>query len=121
MMLQLSTRWPFYLLGSLILLISVVTIVGERGALHLWRLAGEKSRIDEQNYRMQRDNEMLRQKVSRVRHDNHYLEKLAREELNMARPGEVVYRFSKAESRRIPSAINEASEPLPSKERSGRR
>ena len=121
MMLQLSTRWPLYLLGLLILLLSLVTIVGERGALHLWRLAGEKSRIDEQNYRMQRDNEMLRQKVSRVRHDNHYLEQLAREELNMARPGEVIYRFSKAESRRIPGAVNEAPEPLPSKERSGRR
>ena len=121
MMLQLSTRWPLYLLGLLILLLSLVTIVGERGALHLWRLGGEKSRIDEQNYRMQRDNEMLRQKVSRVRNDNHYLEKLAREELNMARPGEVVYRFSKAESRRTPSPFNEPSELPPSKERSGRR
>ena len=93
----------------------------KRGALHLWRLRGEKNRIDEQNYRMQRDNEALRQKVSRVRHDNHYLEKLAREELNMARPGEVIYRFSKAESPRNPSAVSEASEPLLSKERNGRR
>ena len=118
MMLQLSTRWPLYLLGLLILLLSIVTIVGERGALHLWRLGGEKSRIDEQNYRMQRDNELLRQKVSRVRHDNHYLEKLAREELNMARSGEVVDRFSKAESRRTPSAVNQSSEPLPSNDRS---
>ena len=121
MMLQLSPRWPLYVLGSLILLLSLVTIVGERGALHLWRLGGEKSRIDEQNYRMQRDNEMLRQKVSRVRHDNHYLEKLAREELNMARRGEVVYRFSKAESRRNPDTVNQPSEPLPSKEPSERR
>ena len=121
MMLQLSPRWPLYLLGSLILLLSLVTIVGERGALRLWRLGGEKSRIDEQNYRVQRDNEMLRQKVSRVRHDNYFLEKLAREELNMARPGEVIYRFSKAESRRTPSAVNETPESLPSKERSGRR
>ncbi|MGZ8423723.1 MAG: FtsB family cell division protein [Candidatus Binatia bacterium] len=121
MMLQLSPRWPLYLLGSLILLLSLVTIVGERGALHLWRLAGEKSRIDEQNSRMQRDNELLRQKVFRVRHDNHYLEKLAREELNMARRGEVVYRFSKAEARRNPGTVNQPSEPLPSKEPSERR
>lgn len=121
MMFHLSPRWPLYLLGSLILLLSLVTIVGERGALHVWRLRGEKTRIDEQNYRMQRDNEALRQKITRVRHDNHYLEKLAREELNMARPGEVVYRFSKSESRRAPSALSEPAEPLPSKEPSGRR
>ena len=120
MLLHLSPRWPLYLLGSLILLLSLVTIVGERGALHLWRLRGEKSRIDEQNYRMQRDNEALRQKVSRVRHDNHYLEKLAREELNMARPGEVIYRFSKAESRRNSNAV-ETAEPITPKEPSARR
>ncbi|MEX0801893.1 MAG: septum formation initiator family protein [Candidatus Binatia bacterium] len=70
-----------------------VTIVGERGAIHLWRLRGEKSKIDEQNYRLQKENEALRQRVSRIRYDNYYLEKLAREELNMVRPGEVVYRF----------------------------
>ena len=54
--------------------------------------------------------------VCRIRNDNYYLEKLAREELNLVRPGEVVYRFPKAEPRRTPSAVNQASEPLPSKE-----
>lgn len=116
---HLSPRWPFYLLGSLILLLSLVTIVGDRGALHLWRLRGEKSRIDEQNYRMQRDNEALRQRIARVKHDNYFLEKLAREELNMVRPGEIVYRFSKSESRRAPSAAEKA-ETLPQIGRSGR-
>jgi len=115
---HLSPRWPFYLLGSLILLLSLVTLVGDRGALHLWRLRGEKSRIDEQNYRMQRNNEVLRQKIARVKHDNHYLERLAREELNMVRPGEIVYRFSKSESRRAPS-LAESTEPLTDSERSG--
>jgi len=119
MKLHLSPRWPLYLLGSLILLLSLVTVVGDRGALHLWRLRGEKSRIDEQNYRMQRNNEALRQRIARVKHDNHYLEKLAREELNMVRPGEIVYRFSKAESPRSPSPAESAEAPI-YRERSGR-
>lgn len=106
---HLPPRWPFYLLGSLILLLSLVTVVGDRGALHLWRLRGEKIRIDEQNYRMQRNNEALRQKIARVKQDNHYLERLAREELNMVRPGEIVYRFSKAETRRSPSPVESAN------------
>jgi cell division protein FtsB len=93
---QISQRHLLYLLGSLILLLAVVTVVGERGAIHLWRLRGEKSRIDEQNYRLQKENEVLRQRVSRIRNDNHYLEKLAREELNLVRPGEVIYRFPKS-------------------------
>jgi cell division protein FtsB len=93
---HISQRYVLYLLGGLILLLAVVTVVGERGAIHLWRLRGEKSRIDEQNYRLQKENEVLRQRVSRIRNDNHYLEKLAREELNLVRPGEVIYRFPKS-------------------------
>lgn len=116
---HLTPRWPIYLLGSLILLLSLVTIVGERGALHLWRLRGEKSRIDDQNYRMQRNNEELRQRIARVKQDNHYLETLAREELNMVRPGEIVYRFSKPETRRFSPEVDGAK-PVTDKERSGR-
>jgi cell division protein FtsB len=93
---HISQRHLLYFLGGLILLLAVVTVVSERGAIHLWRLRGEKSRIDEQNYRLQKENEALRQRVSRIRNDNHYLEKLAREELNLVRPGEIIYRFPKS-------------------------
>ena len=82
--------------AAVMFLLMVVTVVGERGAIHLWRLRGEKSIIDEQNYRLQKENEALHQRVSRIRNDNHYLEKLAREELNLVRPGEVIYRFPKS-------------------------
>lgn len=112
---RLSARWPLYVFGTLISLLTLVTIVGERGALHLWRLYGEKSNLDEQNYRLQRENEALRQRIWRLRNDDAYLEKLAREERNLVRPGEVVYRFPKAEARRN-SDFNEApSESRPSK------
>jgi cell division protein FtsB len=97
--LSLPKRWPVYLIVSLIVLLSLVTIIGERGALHLWRLYGEKHRLDEQNYRLQKENESLRQRVERIRNDDEYLEKLAREELNMVRPGEIVYRFQTQASR----------------------
>jgi len=108
--LTLPQRWPIYLLGVLMVLISLVTIIGERGALHLWRLRGEKSRLDEQNYRLQKENESLRQRIHRIRNDDDYLEKLAREELNMVRPGEVVYRFQSAARR---DANEEASQSRP--------
>lgn len=96
---RLPASWPLYLLSLLILLLALVTVVGERGALHLWRLRGEKHQLDEQNYRFHKANEEMRQRIARIRNDDHYLEKLAREELNLVRPGEVVYRFPKAESR----------------------
>ncbi len=97
--LRLPTGWFLYLLGALILAVALVTVIGERGALLLWRLRGEKSQLDEQNYRLQKENEALRQRIARIRHDDQHLEKLAREELNLVRPGDVVYRFLEEESR----------------------
>lgn len=111
---RLPRRWLIYLLSALIVSLSVVTVIGERGAVHLWRLRGEKNRLDEQNYRLQKENEALRQRIARIRNDNYYLEKLAREELNMVRPGEVVYRFPSGETRGAPRKnISDADSPPP--------
>lgn len=91
---SIPQRWLIYLFSTLIVLLALITVIGERGVLHLWRLRGEKNRLDEQNFRLQKENEALRQRIYRIRNDNAYLEKLAREELNLVRPGEIVYRFS---------------------------
>jgi cell division protein FtsB len=110
---HLPQRWPVYLIGALIVLLSLVTLMGERGALHLWRLRGEKNRLDEQNYRWQKENESLRQRVDKIRNDDDYLEKLAREELNMVRPGEIVYRFQNSQRQGNPTKrqLNEGASP----------
>ncbi len=68
--------------------------------LHLWRLRGEKTRLDEENYRLQKENEGLRDRISKLRNDNFYLEKMAREELNLVRPGEIIYRFPPSEAKK---------------------
>ena len=102
---SLPERWLIYLFGALIVLLALITVVGERGVLHLWRLRGEKNRLDEQNFQLHKENEALRQRVYRIRNDNAYLEKLAREELNLVRPGEIVYRFS--------NPTNRSGEPKP--------
>jgi cell division protein FtsB len=96
---SLPRRWLFYLFGALIILLALISVLGERGVLHLGRLRGEKNRLDEQNYRLQKENASLRQRIFQIRNDNAYLEKLAREELNLVRPGEIVYRFSNREHR----------------------
>ena len=95
-----SQHWLLYGLASLIILLSLYTMAGEWGAIHLWRLRGEKANLDEQNYRLQKETEALRQRITRLRNDDFYLEKLAREELNLVRPGEVIYRFPSSEPRR---------------------
>jgi cell division protein FtsB len=83
----------------LLIMLSLFTIFGDRGAIHLWRLWGEKKRLDERNFSLQRENEILRDRIYRLRHDDLYLEKVARDELGLARPGEVIYRFGSSESK----------------------
>ena len=95
---RLSHKCSLYAWAVLILLLLFYAFVGDRGAIHLWRLQGEKAKLDEQNYRLQKDNEALREKINRLRTDDFYLEKVAREELNMVRPGEVVFRFQSSPS-----------------------
>ena len=95
---RISHKLALYGWASLIILLLFHAVVGERGAIHLWRLQGEKAKLDEQNYRLQKDNQDLREKITRLRTDNFYLEKIAREELNLARPGEVIYRFRSSRS-----------------------
>ncbi len=97
---QLPRRWTFYVLGFFILSLSILTAVGERGAFHLWRLQGEKTKLDEESYRLQKENESLRQRIYKLRTDNVYLEKQAREDLNLVRPGEIIYRFPPAEPKK---------------------
>jgi cell division protein FtsB len=91
---RFSPRRAVYALAVLIVLLAAYSIVGERGALHLWRLRAEKFGLDEKNFRLQKENEALRQRVARLRHDDSYLEQIAREELNLVRRGEIIYRFA---------------------------
>jgi cell division protein FtsB len=108
---HLSQRPTLYILGLFILSLCILTAVGERGVLHLWRLKGEKAKLDEENYRLQRENEALRQRISKLRNDNSYLEKVAREELNLVRPGEIIYRFPPAENKKNrESSLSDSSE-----------
>ncbi|MBI2358039.1 MAG: septum formation initiator family protein [Deltaproteobacteria bacterium] len=89
-----------YLLSVFLVTLSIFTVFGERGGLHLWRLWQEKKKLEEKNFLLQRENEILRERVYRLRHDDRYLEKIAREELNLVRPGEIIYRFASSESKR---------------------
>lgn len=105
-------RFILYVLSALLVTLSLFTVFGERGGLHLWRLWQEKKRLEEKNFLLQRENESLRERVYRLRHDDRYLEKIAREELNLVRPGEIIYRFASSDSKRNRSrpVIDPASE-----------
>lgn len=103
-----SRPWLLYVFGALLLSFSLFTTFGERGLLHLWRLRGEQRKLDESNFLLQRENEILRERIHRLRHDDLYLEKIAREDLGLVQPGEIIYRFTSSESKRNrPRSVSE--------------
>ena len=109
-----SQRWIIYAFSSLLFALSLFTAFGERGVLRLWRLWGEKKQLEERNFLFQKENDALRERIDRIRHDDLYLEKIAREELGLVRPGEIIYRFASPESKRERSgAVSEPSAELP--------
>jgi cell division protein FtsB len=92
-------RRIIYVIFAVLLSLSLFTAFGDRGFIHLWRLWQEKKKLDHENFLLQRENEILRERVRRLRHDDLYLEKVAREELGLARPGEIIYRFVSPEGK----------------------
>ncbi|MBI4522201.1 MAG: septum formation initiator family protein [Deltaproteobacteria bacterium] len=94
-----SHRWLIILLSLVMCSLALFTVFGERGVLHLWRLWDEKKTLDEKIFLLQKENETLRERAYRMRHDDQYLERVAREELGLVRPGEIVYRFADSEPR----------------------
>jgi cell division protein FtsB len=95
----MSPRWVSTILFGVLTALFLLTNFGDRGLFHLWRLSEEKKKLDDRNFVLQRENEVLRERIYRLRHDDLYLEKSAREELGLARPGEIVYRFSPSEAK----------------------
>jgi cell division protein FtsB len=109
-----SHRQVIYLFCALLVTLSLFTLFGERGVLHLWRLRGEKKKLEERNFLLVKENEALRERIHRLRHDDLYLEKIAREDLGLVRQGEIIYRFASPDARRNRTkAVSEhLSEPL---------
>lgn len=111
-----------YLILGVLLSLSLFTAFGDRGFIHLWRLWQEKKKLDHENFLLQHENEILRDRARRLRRDDQYLEKVAREEFGLARPGEIIYRFvsSGAKDNERESATRPPSEPRRSPERKNR-
>jgi cell division protein FtsB len=87
---KIPQRWLICTFSVFLVTLSSFTVFGDRGVVHLWGLMEEREKLDK--------NESLRERIYRLRHDDLYLEKVAREEFNLVRPGEVIYRFSSSES-----------------------
>jgi len=74
-------------------LLAVSTLVGQHGLLHLQELRQEQQALEVEAFTLTRENTDLRGRINRLKTDDEFLEKVAREELGFVGKGEIVYRF----------------------------
>jgi len=88
-------RQRFALASAVIVSAALIAAIlfSSRGLLHLRALAAEQLAINQRIATRLRENQLLRERLHRLRTDDRYLERLAREQLGFVRPGEIVYRF----------------------------
>jgi cell division protein FtsB len=93
----LSTPWlavVVILSGVFLLGMMALTIWGDRGLLAMWRMQQDLQRMAREIEVLEQENNRLGREVQRLQTDLGYIEKIAREELGMVRPGEIVLEFS---------------------------
>jgi cell division protein FtsB len=84
---------------ALVLAIVGVTasaLLAEHGVSQLLRLRDERRALSQANFALLDRNAALRPETQRLRGDDLYLEELARRQLGLVRPNEIVYRFRRA-------------------------
>ncbi len=69
-------------------------IFGSRGVMHLRRLQHQQGEVEAVAYSLALKNQKLRDHLDRIEHDDRYLERIAREQLGLIKPGEIVYRIN---------------------------
>jgi cell division protein FtsB len=95
---QLKTQRPrrgLILLLCFLGLLLLLSLLGDRSLLELYRMVRVKADLEHQIETLKRENALLRQEVEAMRRFPSRAEEIARRDLGLVRPGEIVYQFRK--------------------------
>jgi cell division protein FtsB len=73
------------------LLLMLLAVAGDRGFVDVYEFSRHLERVEQQMAALEAENSRLRQQVSDLQHDPYHIEKLAREDLGLVRPDEIVF------------------------------
>ena len=85
------------LLGLLVLVLVVHDVFGTHGYLAMRRTQNEIKKVEAGLDQLNKENLQLEQEVRELKTDPHKIEKIARDELGLARPGEVIIKIPRAQ------------------------
>ena len=82
----------FAVLGFIVVGMGYSIVFGERGLLHLQKLRVELATINAESNDLLEENMRLTREIELLKTDPRYIEKIAREELGLAKRDEIVYK-----------------------------
>jgi cell division protein FtsB len=85
------------LLGLLLLLLMVHDIFGTHGYLAMRRTQNQIKKVNADLEQLNKENVQLEQEVRELKTDPHKIEKIARDELGLAKPGEVIIKIPQSQ------------------------
>jgi cell division protein FtsB len=110
---QTLQRNAIYVLLLVCIALVVHEIFGQHGFLAMRRQQKEVEALQQQLQRLQQENLELEKQIKALRSDPKAIERVAREQMRMARPGEIIYTLPEKETKK-PSP-NTAASPPPQK------
>jgi cell division protein FtsB len=85
------------LLGLLVLVLVVHDVFGTHGYLAMRRIQQEIKKVTADLDQLNKENLQLEEEVKELKTDPHKIEKIARDELGLARPGEVIIEIPRSQ------------------------
>ncbi|HEY7601696.1 MAG TPA: septum formation initiator family protein [Methylomirabilota bacterium] len=87
---------PGWIVIGVLLVLALMAVFGDNGVLALRRLRGEVDSLVREVKTLEAQNERLSRAISELQEDPGVIERIAREELGLVRPGERVLRFPRS-------------------------
>jgi cell division protein FtsB len=81
------------ILGGALLLLALQDVFGAHGFLAMWRTQQEMKRLQGEVTRLGKENRALSSQVNSLKTDPKAIERIAREEMGLARPGEMIFKM----------------------------
>ncbi len=89
-------------LGLLAIVLVVHEIVGAHGYLAMRRQRGEHRALELEIQNLQKENDQLKQQIQALKSSPQAIEKVAREQMHFARPGEIIYALPSRDPKHAP-------------------
>ena len=94
---SLLKQYGAALLGLLVLVLVVHDVFGTHGFLAMRKTQSEIKKVEADLDQLNKENMLLEQEVRELKTDPHKIEKIARDELGLARPGEVIIKIPQSQ------------------------